>query len=90
MSFLVPCPNCGPRSAYDFRCGGEVLTRPDPDAPSDEWVRYFYYRRNEAGVHLEWWYHRFGCRRWFTAERDTRSNQVVQSFWPEDASQRAS
>ena len=24
----------------------------------------------------EWWYHRFGCERWFQAERDTRTNEV--------------
>ena len=28
MSFLIPCPNCGKRSVYEFRFGGEVKTRP--------------------------------------------------------------
>ena len=89
LSFLIPCPNCGPRSAYDFRCGGEVLTRPQPGAPEDEWVDYFFYRNNTAGVHREWWYHKFGCRRWFLADRDTVTNGVVRAFWPEDAPQEA-
>ena len=25
----------------------------------------------------EWWYHRSGCRAWFIAERDTRTNEVL-------------
>ncbi len=29
-----------------------------------------------AGVQREWWFHRSGCRAWFVAERDTRTNEV--------------
>ena len=32
MSFLLACPQCGERSAYEFRFGGEVKSRPQPDA----------------------------------------------------------
>ena len=38
---------------------------------------YNYFRRNVAGVQREWWYHRSGCRAWFIAERDTRTNEVL-------------
>ena len=84
LAFLLRCPNCGERSVYDFRFGGEVTNRPAPDAPPEAWTHYFYYRQNEAGHQREWWYHKFGCRRWFLAERDTRNNRVERTFWPEE------
>ena len=84
MAFLLRCPNCGERSVNDFRFGGEVLARPAPAGSAEEWAHYFYSRRNEAGLQQEWWYHKFGCRNWFLALRDTRSNTVVQTFWPEE------
>jgi heterotetrameric sarcosine oxidase delta subunit len=66
-----------------------VLVRPQPGAHADEWVNYFYYRQNRAGIQREWWYHKLGCRRWFLADRDTVTNDVVSAFWPEDAPQPA-
>lgn len=87
MSFLLTCPNCGPRDVYEFRFGGEAGARPQPDAPRDAWSRYLYTRSNEAGVQKEWWYHRSGCHAWFLAVRDTRTNVVVEIIRPEVASQ---
>ena len=89
MSFLLTCPNCGPRSVYEFRFGGEIraaeVTGLAEDVPggegAEEWGRYLYARRNEAGVQQEWWYHRAGCRKWFQAVRNTVSNTVERSFW---------
>jgi heterotetrameric sarcosine oxidase delta subunit len=85
MAFLIDCPNCGDRDVYEFRFGGEVTARPEPDASESEWTRYFYLRRNVAGEQHEWWYHSFGCRKWFVAVRDTVSNEVRQTFWLEEA-----
>ncbi len=77
MSFLLPCPNCGPRDVNEFTCAGEVSARP-LDAPTfRELNSYLYFRRNVAGVQREWWFHRFGCKLWFFAERDTRTNEVL-------------
>ena len=42
MSFLIPCPHCGNRSVYEFRFGGEVKARPQPEAPAAEWLEYTY------------------------------------------------
>ena len=42
MSFLLNCPNCGERSVNEFRFGGEVVSRPSPDASSEEWGSYFF------------------------------------------------
>jgi heterotetrameric sarcosine oxidase delta subunit len=82
MSFLVPCPNCGPREVEEFTCAGEVTSRPTSSPTLRELTSYIYFRKNVAGVQREWWYHRFGCELWFVAERDTRTNDVVRSSLP--------
>jgi methylglutamate dehydrogenase subunit B len=61
----------------DFAYGGEVTPRPRHDPTFRELSEYNYFRRNVAGVQREWWYHRSGCRTWFQAERDTRTNRVI-------------
>ncbi len=63
MSFLLTCPNCGPREVYEFRYGGQVL-----DTAS-----------NLPGRQRERWFHRLGCRRWLAAERDVRTNEVLRT-----------
>ena len=83
MSFLLRCPNCGERSVYEFRFGGEAKPRPAPDASDEEWLQYCYAKQNEAGVHKEWWFHRLGCRQWFFAVRNTMTNEVSDTSFPE-------
>jgi heterotetrameric sarcosine oxidase delta subunit len=82
MSFLLPCPNCGNRSVYEFRFGGEVKQAPAPDAPETVWMDYRFNCVNVAGVQTEWWFHRSGCRQWLKAVRNTVSNEVLESFLP--------
>lgn len=82
MSFLISCPNCGARGVHEFRFGGELTQRPTPDASQGEWSEFIYDRRNVAGVQREWWYHKFGCRKWLLVLRDTVSNNVTQTSWP--------
>ena len=93
MSFLLPCPNCGPRDVNEFSYAGEVTNRPRSESPAfRELTSYLYFRRNVAGVQREWWYHRYGCEEWFLAERDTRTNEVLGTELPEpnaDAAQPA-
>jgi heterotetrameric sarcosine oxidase delta subunit len=85
MSLLVPCPNCGLREFTEFSYGGETNARPSPEAPVDALNRYLFVRRNASGPQQEWWFHRAGCRSWFLAVRDTRTNGFADSYWPEDA-----
>jgi heterotetrameric sarcosine oxidase delta subunit len=82
MSFLLPCPNCGNRSVYEFRFGGEVTQAPALEAPVSEWQNYRFNRVNAAGIQTEWWFHRSGCRQWLQAVRNTISNEVLESFLP--------
>ncbi len=77
MSFLLPCPNCGPRDVNEFVYAGELTTRPPASPSLRELASYVYFRRNVAGVQREWWFHRVGCELWFQAERDTRTNEVL-------------
>ena len=77
MSYLLTCPNCGTREVTDFGYGGEISARPTARPSLRELGEYNYFRRNQAGVQREWWFHRSGCRAWFIAERDTRTNEVL-------------
>jgi heterotetrameric sarcosine oxidase delta subunit len=82
VAFVLSCPNCGPREVTDFAYGGEVSPRPRSRPSWRELNEYVYFRRNAAGVQREWWYHRAGCRAWFVAERDTRTNVVLSTGRP--------
>jgi len=82
MSFLLPCPNCGPRDVNEFAYQGEVTVRPRETPSLHELTSYLYFRRNVAGVQREWWYHRLGCQVWFQAERDTRTNEIERVELP--------
>ena len=83
MSFLLPCPHCGPRPVDEYAYFGEVTERPGVDASLRELAEYVYFRDNVAGVQREWWQHRQGCGEWFLAERDTRTNVVEKVLLPE-------
>jgi methylglutamate dehydrogenase subunit B len=85
VSFQLTCPNCGLREVTDFGFGGEVSARPAARPSPRELNAYVYFRRNVAGVQREWWHHRSGCRAWFLAERDTRTNHVHWTALPADA-----
>jgi sarcosine oxidase subunit delta len=89
MSFLLICPNCGSREVTDFGYGGELSVRPRTSPTLRELGSYNYFRRNVAGVQREWWYHRSGCRAWFYAERDTRTNHVLWTALPGEEPQPA-
>jgi heterotetrameric sarcosine oxidase delta subunit len=80
MSFLLPCPHCGSRDVSEFICAGEVSVRPAASPTLRELTLYLYFRENAAGIQREWWFHRLGCKTWFQAERDTRTNEVLATF----------
>ncbi|HVF11035.1 MAG TPA: sarcosine oxidase subunit delta [Abditibacteriaceae bacterium] len=84
MSFALECPNCGKRPVSEFRFGGEHQETPTGDISPEQWAAHLYLRRNADGPHIEWWFHRFGCRSWFMAQRDTHDNRVLATWWPEE------
>jgi len=82
MTFLIPCPECGPREALEFSPGGELSRRAGPDASDPELASYLYFRENTNGWQTEWWFHQSGCRSWFIAERHTMTNEVRAAYLP--------
>ena len=85
MSFLLPCPNCGPRPVDEYAYSGEVTRRPTGEPTLRDLAEYVYFRDNVAGPQQEWWQHRVGCGEWFLAERDTRTNEVLGVSLPKPA-----
>lgn len=80
---LLPCPWCGSRNVQEFSYVGEAGGRPDPNTTMpEEWRDYLYLRSNTAGWTTENWFHRSGCRRYFTVERHTVSNEVREARAP--------
>ena len=74
---LIPCPRCGPRNADEFGYSGEVVARPDPsDTTPEEWRSYLHLRANRADWTTERWFHRMGCRRYFTVRRHRTTGEV--------------
>lgn len=74
---LLPCPWCGLRNVSEFQHLGEVIKRPDPNATTPQaWRHYLHTRANSCGWVPENWYHRAGCRRFFSVERHTLTNEV--------------
>ena len=62
---------------------GEGTARPDPGTAAIRvWRDYLYVRSNPAGWTTENWFHRAGCRRYFTVERHTVTNAVRDSRRP--------
>jgi len=82
MSFYLPCPYCGPRPVDEYAYFGEVTHRPGPSPSMRELTDYVYFRDNVAGVQREWWQHRLGCGEWLLADRDTRTNEVLDVLLP--------
>lgn len=77
MSLRISCPNCGPRAIEEFLYG-EIPEVPkfliDPDARD---LDRAFMRKNPEGPALERWFHAYGCRRWLTMRRDTRTDEVL-------------
>jgi sarcosine oxidase subunit delta len=80
---LITCPWCGDREETEFSYGGQAhIAHPrDPDALDDAaWAEFVFYRDNPEGDFAERWYHAAGCRRWFNAVRNTRTNRFLTTY----------
>jgi len=89
--FLIDCPNCGLRNVAEFRWGGEFNPRPQhgEQLPDEAWADYLYMRDNARGVVREWWHHRSGCGEWFIAERHTKTQEVLKTYFYDHTSERS-
>ena len=77
MSIQISCPTCGRRPIEEF-VYGEIPVVPESivDADARDLDRAFM-RANPEGPQVERWFHLYGCRRWLTVQRDTRTDQVL-------------
>ncbi len=77
MNIRIPCPHCGPRPIQEF-VHGEIPVVPDaitdPDARD---LDRAFMRGNVEGPITERWFHTYGCRRWLTLRRDTRTDEIL-------------
>jgi sarcosine oxidase, subunit delta len=77
---LIACPWCGPREETEFSYGGQAHV-PYPEHPGsltdEQWAHVVFFRDNPKGPFAERWVHTAGCRRWFTAVRDTRTHRFL-------------
>ena len=78
MSLRIDCPHCGRRPVEEFFYG-EIPRVPDSITDPDErdLDRAFMHENAEGPVE-ERWFHAFGCRRWMTVRRDTRTDWVLR------------
>ena len=76
--FHIQCPNCGTRPASEFAYSGEVRPLAEVGSSDEDEIARLWLRRNVAGVQRERWFHSFGCRRYLTLSRDTRTNEIVE------------
>jgi heterotetrameric sarcosine oxidase delta subunit len=77
MSLRIRCPTCGERSLEEW-VHGEIFTVPESitDSVEREVDRSFFHNNTE-GVVEEAWFHLYGCRRWVTVRRDTRTDAFL-------------
>jgi heterotetrameric sarcosine oxidase delta subunit len=83
MGFLIDCPNCGPRTVYEFKFAGEEKEKPGSESDLKSWRHYLYFNQNICGNQDEWWYHAGGCGAWIKVRRDTKTHQICQVSLPE-------
>ena len=83
----IRCPWCGEREQSEFSYQGEAHL-PRPVAPdkldTEAWGAYLFLRKNPLGWHRERWQHAFGCRRFFNALRDTRTDVLHATYKPDE------
>lgn len=79
----IECPWCGCRPENEFVNGGEAhVRRPGPpEAVSErEWADYLFFNDNPKGLLAETWFHKFGCRQWLNAIRDTATHEIIETY----------
>lgn len=78
--FQIPCPYCGVRDSEEFIFGGPIRApRPADDVSDAMWADYLFNCENPKGVHLERWYHAFGCGCWLEVTRDTVTHEILSA-----------
>lgn len=77
----LTCPINGLRDISEFSYGGTVKPMPPLGGEPTLWADYVFIEENKAGPVFEWWLHT-PSGTWFIAERDTRTDTVLQTMLP--------
>ena len=77
MSIQIRCPHCGPRPLEEFQHGEIPLVPDSIKGLDDRDLDRAFMHDNAEGPVRERWFHAFGCRRWLTLERDTRTDEIL-------------
>ena len=80
---IIPCPLNGPRNASEFVCAGPVRRPPKTGSDDQAWTNYLFLEDNIAGEVLEWWCH-VPSSYWFILERNTRTDEIIRSYAPDE------
>jgi sarcosine oxidase subunit delta len=85
---LITCPLNGPRNVSEFLCAGPLRSFANDIEPTEAaWTDYLFLEENRKGVVLEWWCH-LPTSYWFIAERNTETDEILNTYPPEDAADR--
>lgn len=79
MSMQIPCPHCGKRPIQEFSYGEIPVVPDDITDPDARDLDRAFMRANPEGPTTERWFHTYGCRRWLTLRRDTRTDDVLET-----------
>ena len=79
MSIQISCPHCGPRPIEEFLFGEIPVTPGSLTDPRDRDLDRGFMHQNPEGPTVERWFHLYGCRRWCTVERDTRTDEITEA-----------
>ena len=75
MSLQITCPHCGQRPVEEFTFGEIPAPPATITEPAARNIDLAFMHNNVEGVQAERWFHLYGCRRWLTLKRDTRTDE---------------
>jgi len=78
VSIHLDCPNCGRRPIEEFLYGEVPVVPASITDPDERDLDRGFMHDNTEGPVVERWFHAYGCRRWTTVRRDTRTDEVLQ------------
>ena len=83
---LIKCPWCGERPETEFTYKGDAsIKRPKSiHASNKDWPTYIFLRRNNKGLHNEFWQHTASCRQFIKIRRNVVTHEILATGKPHD------
>jgi heterotetrameric sarcosine oxidase delta subunit len=77
MSIEIHCRHCGARPLEEFFFAEVPVVPATITDPDERDLERGFMHDNTEGPVVERWFHAYGCRRWTSIERDTRTDEVL-------------